>query len=204
MVYENKYSKKEILVFEGFIKLIDEGVSLSSIKVADIAKSAGIGKGTVYEYFKNKEEVIAKSILYKMHKEFVNMIIKIESVEGFKNKCDVGFQEILEIMTSRCAYFQMLMTSREIHDVFKCINHGKDEMIEFRDYVVEILEPIIELGIKEGVINCKLDKIYIRSVFVSVCSGISTISRFQFGQFTQSDLIIQKDIAYTILIKALN
>lgn len=204
MIYENKYSKKEILVFEGFIKLVDEGISLSNIKVADIAKSAGIGKGTVYEYFKNKEEVIAKSILYKMHKELASMVMKIESVDGFKDKCNIALNEILESMTSRCAYFQMLMTTKEIHDVFKCINHGKDEMIEFRDNAIKVLEPVIELGIKEGIINPNHDIVYIRSVFISVFSGISTITRFQFGEITQQELIRQKDIAYTILIKSLN
>lgn len=204
MVCEKKYSPKEILVFEAFTRLIDEGISLSSIKVADIAKAAGIGKGTVYEYFENKEEVIAKSILYKMQKDFTTILVICNSEDGFKNKCISGFEEILKVMASSFSYFQILITNNEIHNVFKCINGGKDEVIEFRDYILEILDPIIDLGIDEGIINTNYDRVYIRSVFISVCSGISTIVRFKFGKLTEEEINRQKDFAYLMLTKSLS
>ena len=203
MIREKNYSPKEVLVFEAFIKLLDDGISLNNIKVADIAKTAGIGKGTVYEYFENKEEVIAKSILYKAQNDFIKILINCNNANGFKNKCITGFEEILKVMASSFAYFQILTTSKEIHNVLKCINHGKDEIIEFRDYILEILDPIIDIGLEEGIINPEHDRVYIRSVFISVCSGISTIVRFQFGEFTEEEINKQKEIAYTILIKAL-
>lgn len=203
MICEKNYSPKEILVFKAFTKLIEEGSSLNNIKVADIAKAAGIGKGTMYEYFENKEEVIAKSILYKMQNDFNNILMSSHKVQGFKNKCICGFEEILKVMSSSFAYFQILITNKEIHNVFRCINEGRDEIIEFRDYVLEILDPIIDLGLKEGIINPNHDKVYIRSVFISVCSGISTIVRFNFGEFTEDEINKQKEIAYTMLIKSL-
>ncbi|MGL6107102.1 TetR/AcrR family transcriptional regulator [Romboutsia sp.] len=204
MICEKNYSQKEVLVFEGFIKLADEGISISNIKVADIAKSAGIGKGTLYEYFENKEEIIAKSILYKMNKEFGKILFSILNAQGFENKCNIGLQTILELMATNCSYFQILMINKDIHNLLKCINHGKDEMIQLREYVLEMLDPIIDLGIDEGVINKDHDRLYIRSVFISVCSGMSTMVRFSFGELTIEDIKRQKDIAYTILIKSLS
>ena len=47
-----KYAEKELLIFEAFKKIIIDNSNIESIKVSDIAKGAGIGKGTVYEYFK--------------------------------------------------------------------------------------------------------------------------------------------------------
>lgn len=201
---EKIYSPKEILVFKGFNKLIEDGASINNIRVSDIAKAAGIGKGTVYEYFKTKEEVIAKSIFYEMQVEFMSILEKSDRAVGFKEKCYVGFQEIMELMTKKLAYFQLLLTSKEIHEVFICINDGKDQIIEFRDYILSILEPTIELGIEEKIINPKLDKKYIQSVFISVCSGLSTMVHFQLGELRKEDIEFNKEIAYTMLVKSLS
>ena len=37
-------------------------VGMKNITVAQVAKTAGIGKGTVYEYFENKEDIIFEII----------------------------------------------------------------------------------------------------------------------------------------------
>jgi TetR/AcrR family fatty acid metabolism transcriptional regulator len=39
---------------------------VNGAKIADIAEAAGIGKGTVYEYFQSKEEIISASFRYFM------------------------------------------------------------------------------------------------------------------------------------------
>lgn len=200
---DNVYSPKEILVFQGFSKLIEEGISINNIRVSDIAKAAGIGKGTVYEYFKSKEEVIAKSIFYQMQMEFMGILEKSNKVDGFKSKCYLGFQEIIELMTKKMAYLQLLLTSKEIHEVFKCLNGGMGQIVEFRDFILDIIEPTIKLGIEEKIINPELEKEYIQSVFITVCSGLSTIVHFKLGELTNEDIKRHKEIAYEMLVKSL-
>lgn len=43
--------------------------SISSVTISQVAKTAGIGKGTVYEYFKNKEDIVFEilNILTQKH-----------------------------------------------------------------------------------------------------------------------------------------
>lgn len=53
-------------IFQAVIRLIKEGVDLNNLTVAEIAAKAGIGKGTVYEYFQNKEDVIAQALFYEV------------------------------------------------------------------------------------------------------------------------------------------
>ncbi|MCD8356803.1 MAG: TetR/AcrR family transcriptional regulator [Clostridia bacterium] len=60
------YSKKEIAAFHGLFRLAASGKPFSSIKVQDIATAAGIGKGTLYEYFSSKEEILSRAILYTL------------------------------------------------------------------------------------------------------------------------------------------
>ena len=56
-------------MYQAVILLLDEGKDINSIKVADITERAGIGKGTAYEYFESKEEIIANAMRYNMKKQ---------------------------------------------------------------------------------------------------------------------------------------
>lgn len=57
-------SPKEKAVYQAVLELFEEGADLNYLTVAEIAGRAGIGKGTAYEYFSDKEEMIAKALLY--------------------------------------------------------------------------------------------------------------------------------------------
>ena len=48
-------NKKEQILYAALDVFAKQG--LEKGKIADIAKQAGIGKGTVYEYFKSKDEI---------------------------------------------------------------------------------------------------------------------------------------------------
>ena len=59
-------TEKEIAIFDGVIKLIKSGIDPYLIKVQEIAAAANVGKGTIYDYFRTKEEAISKAILYNL------------------------------------------------------------------------------------------------------------------------------------------
>ncbi len=40
---QRQYTKKELLIFEGFKKIVTNNSNINTIKVSDIAKAAGIG-----------------------------------------------------------------------------------------------------------------------------------------------------------------
>lgn len=86
MIEERKYTEKEIAIFNGLIDLIKNGYNPYTIKVSDIAKSADVGKGTIYDYFDSKEEAISKAILYYMEKEVQASYLRIVSKKTFKDK----------------------------------------------------------------------------------------------------------------------
>ncbi len=49
---------KVLLMYDAVQQLIGEGCSVSQIRVSSITERAGIGKGTAYEYFDSKEEIL--------------------------------------------------------------------------------------------------------------------------------------------------
>lgn len=57
-------SPKEKAVYQAVLELFEEGADLISFTVAEITGKAGIGKGTAYEYFSDKEDMIAKALFY--------------------------------------------------------------------------------------------------------------------------------------------
>ena len=59
--------EKRNLILEAAIKIF-AAKGFSQTTVSDIAEAAGIGKGTVYEYFKSKDEILEEVFLYYMEK----------------------------------------------------------------------------------------------------------------------------------------
>lgn len=57
-------SSKEKAIYQAVVELFEEGADLNNLTVAEITGRAGIGKGTAYEYFSDKEEMIAKALFY--------------------------------------------------------------------------------------------------------------------------------------------
>lgn len=53
-------------IYQAVFELFEEGADLNSLTVSEITKKAGIGKGTAYEYFSDKEEMIARAIFYNV------------------------------------------------------------------------------------------------------------------------------------------
>lgn len=52
----DKVQKKKDIALSCKALVVREGIN--TLTISQIAKTAGIGKGTVYEYFKNKEEIV--------------------------------------------------------------------------------------------------------------------------------------------------
>lgn len=59
-------SPKEAAIYRAVLELFEEGADLGSLTVSEITGRAGIGKGTAYEYFSDKEEMIAKALFYNV------------------------------------------------------------------------------------------------------------------------------------------
>ena len=64
-------------------------------KIEEVAAEAGIGKGTVYEYFRSKEEMISAAIRYEMEDLAVQVKSRMDSGQTVKAKLDAIIETIL-------------------------------------------------------------------------------------------------------------
>lgn len=66
--------EKRIEIINAAIKIITE-VGFEGAKIEDIAKEAGIGKGTVYEYFESKNRLFMEMLHYSVE-QYMNGVLK--------------------------------------------------------------------------------------------------------------------------------
>ena len=79
-------AEKELLMYKAVIEMVQENYDINSIKVSDITSRAGIGKGTAYEYFGSKEEIIVKALFYDTYVHILNVEKIMKSDKKFKEK----------------------------------------------------------------------------------------------------------------------
>ena len=69
--------EKVLLMYQAVSELLRDQNDIAKIKVADITSRAGIGKGTAYEYFSSKEDLIANALLHEYSEKVINLTQKV-------------------------------------------------------------------------------------------------------------------------------
>lgn len=199
----NTHSEKEILVFNAITKLMNDGVKLHTVKVADIAKAAGIGKGTIYDYFKSKDEILEKALIYNMNIELSQVLNKISTVKGFRNKCYELLNIAQKCSRENCSSTNLLFSNLSYYEFTEILNNDK-EGVENRDKLLrESIENIVMFGVDEEIIKEQEDKEYQNTVFISVMMGFLKLMENN-RQDDLDEVSKAKDRSYKLLLKALN
>lgn len=99
---------KVLALYQAVLDLLDEEADINTLKVSDITNRAGIGKGTAYEYFKSKEEIIAGAILYDVEQRVKTETERLDAYEGFENKIRYSFDWILHHCQEQKAFSRFL------------------------------------------------------------------------------------------------
>lgn len=139
--------KQEIILKSGIGMFIEKG--FAKTKVSDIAKNAGIGKGTVYEYFKSKDDLFKGCIDYILDNHIELLKSEIANQDTAVNKLQkfavIHFRYMFE-KNNVLYYFQ-----KECNDTIgESINKL---MLTYRKESINIIENII----MEEMINRKLE-----------------------------------------------
>ncbi|HLR21268.1 MAG TPA: TetR/AcrR family transcriptional regulator [Tissierellaceae bacterium] len=197
------YSEREIMVFKGLISLIKDGNNPYTITVSDIAESANMGKGSLYDYFSSKKEIISQALLYFIELEIESACNRIDSKEKFKEK----FYELLSIITEsledNASMINVFLSISGIREFYKDFLDEDCSMKYFLDTVNSIMAHLLEVGYNEGVIDKKGDKFYQMMAIRGSLSGFSYYLNKK-DVYKEVSIDVAMDTAYTILLKTLN
>ena len=110
-MYDRPFSPRETAIFDGVLQLAAQGQDLRLLKVQDIATAAGMGKGTLYEYFRSKEEILLGTIFYVARQELEYLEALAKNCESFTALSDASLQYIRELIDQRAASYLMVASS---------------------------------------------------------------------------------------------
>jgi AcrR family transcriptional regulator len=149
-------TKNTDLVIAKRIQIIRAAEELFSRKgyhkttIRDIAKKSGISIGSLYDYIKNKED-----ILYLLGREFYN-VLQNEVVKALEDNLDVRseLEGVLETMLRLVDRFQeyVLFTYRDSKYLKK---EDLISLLEQEAFFVETFTKIIQEGVEEGVFETR-------------------------------------------------
>jgi len=187
---------KEDLIIQAAKKLIGQ-YGLKKTTVEDIARVAGIGKGTIYLYFNNKDEIFLaciKSFVDQMLTEITTAVNNEDSVKG----------KLTALILSRYRYqedqFRLLniasKTRQEIHIQVESMGLVNSKMrsisLEYSIQERKVIEGIISKGVELG----ELDVDDIEGVSLTLSATLHALDHpWLYGE---QDLSVERKVALLV------
>ncbi len=135
--------KKEKIIHGAMKLLIENGMQATPMSA--IAKEAGTGMGTIYNYFATKEELVNSIFIFIKQDQIKNIMIPLTD-KDIKKQFNHYYRGIIQYLINHPSYFHYL-------DQF----HSSPVLsIAVRDQGLKIITPIVDLimeGQKQGLIK---------------------------------------------------
>jgi AcrR family transcriptional regulator len=164
-------------------------------KVSKIAEIAGVSVGTIYRFYKSKEELygeVIKKKLVEMEKEVEESIKGKEPLEALKSYIST----VVDFFSREQDFFEIFMM--EMGSSFILDTERFNLWNWYRSYV-EKLSKIIEDGIEKGVFR----KFNPKGVFLLISGALANIDYFRLKGFLKMDPEEMKNTVQEIVLKGL-
>jgi AcrR family transcriptional regulator len=117
---------------------------INDLTISEVAKTAGVGKGTIYEYFKNKEEIVFEIVNILLQEHNIDKKARIDSKNSSQEKIIEFFGVFYraEDLELRQLYKEFISIS---------LSNPQKEMIEFQSRCSETYFKWFEEIIQEGI-----------------------------------------------------
>lgn len=199
-------AEKEMLMYQAVIAMIQEDYDINSIKVSDITSRAGIGKGTAYEYFSSKEEIIVKALLFDTYSHLKRIEGILREENAYKNKLFMLFDYLEEHLPHTKGVGSLLKMFSGTFEIKEDIKKEL-EKIQSMDacpitYVENLIDNFMVQGLEEK-LYIEQDVILRRSVFATQLTGYiyCIINHFYNGGISKD---AAREFAYACIVKLLN
>lgn len=160
-------------IFAAVIEHIKKDGLLTNIRVAEIAKDAGVGKGTVYEYFSSKEHIIAETIIYMLESTSKKILLDNYDALDFEQTLRMHIKNVTKLLLDNLSFHSLLMSQNIKGLISKDLQSKITRKImglkyDYHNY----LQLIFDKGIKEGKIKAFDDLFIIVAVSNTIVTSI--------------------------------
>ena len=140
---------KVLLIYDAVEHLIKEGQDLNTVKVSTITEKAGIGKGTAYDYFETKDDLIACALLFQIRKMCDELANAISGEDSFGDKINFlldeieqkkgrrqSFLRLVHVLTENNGYCQLVRQKMSSEEFQKGVARGEIKPEFPSEYVI--------------------------------------------------------------------
>lgn len=207
---EKKYlanpPEKVLQIYRAVVDMVNEGSDINHMKVSEITARAGIGKGTAYEYFSSKEELITKALSYDVNG-------KLKLVEGIVKSSD-SFErknyKILDFIEEKFAEVQTFCTLVRIgtgsYEISESLREAYEQLQDdiSCNRAEELIDRLMEQGMEEGAIreeNFYFRRLAFSAQMITFAACLANASR---NREVPVSFAEAKQFAYRSMVKSLN
>ena len=150
-VQKRSIEKKEKIIKAGFELICEKGYY--NTNTAEIAKTAGVSTGIVYQYFKDKHDILVEGIKKYASDIFYPMLNITTNIKIDKNNLD----KILRNMIN--AFIENHKLSQVAHEEIMSMTHSDKEIAEFfQENEMAMTKNISNVLLKNGFNSSNLDE----------------------------------------------
>ncbi|MTI48903.1 MAG: TetR/AcrR family transcriptional regulator [Firmicutes bacterium] len=114
-------------------------------KIQEIAEDAGVGKGTIYEYFDSKKNLFQEMIKYVMELHIAEIQKSIFGKNGFREQIESFFRHKLKVLQEHGDVFQQVANQPEVMS-----EEMKRQMLGLKLEIFGLMESVVKEGIASG------------------------------------------------------
>lgn len=145
-IQKRSIEKKEKIIQAGFELICEKGYY--NTNTAEIAKVAGVSTGIVYQYFKDKHDILIEGIrLYANSLFYPMLLIANENIKTNINK--ENFSSILRDMINK--FIKNHKISKTAHEEIIAMTHSDQEVAKiFHDSEMEMANKVTSILLENG------------------------------------------------------
>ncbi len=191
----DKVPPKVQQMYQAVMRLIEEGADAGSIRVSTITDRAGIGKGTAYEYFDTKEEIVACAVLYQIQRVFGWLENALAQRESFAEQLSFLLGE-MSVQDGRKHGFLRLVHLLTDNSEFSRMVREKMGAKEFSRYLpTQVFGKVLMQGVERGELRGDLPLNYliycVFSHLLTYMMALTTEECFQVNAQAMRPLVFQ-------------
>lgn len=149
------------LIYKAIEQLIAEEQDLNVVKVSTITDLAGIGKGTAYDYFETKDDMIACALIYQIKKISDSLSEALGKQENFAAQIDFLLDSI-EKKNGKQQYFLRFMHVLTENSSYCQLAREKMGTEQFGSFLPKnVFGELVQRGMERGEIRRELPVDYV-------------------------------------------
>lgn len=157
-------------IIQVLVEHIKQGTNLNEISLSKVAQEAEIGKSTVYEHFKNKEEMISSTYAYLLHK-YQQILLEPIVMASFKEAFIAQIKRILCVMSDAKSIMDAIMNTQLEGIPSLSLEHQK-LMENIQEQMNLRFTDIMTLGIQSNEIQVQNITPFTKNIIQALISGL--------------------------------